>query len=415
MPHVCFLNRVYPPVSGATGALLAELTPALVNRGWRVTVLTGPAENAPDSEVTDDGVHVERVGALSFTRENTWRRGLAYLSLFPAFVTRALRIPSPDVIVTKTDPPMLKVLGPLLTRLTDAHAIHWAQDLYPEVAEGVGVIAEKGLLARMMRLLSTAALKGHDHIITVGRCMQERLVQDRGLPADRVTVLPNWPPSAVTPIAHVDNPFRTEHDLDNRFVVMYSGNMGLPHPFDAVLDAAAQLEDAAPEVLFLFVGEGPRKPDLRNQVDRRDLSNVRFLPFQPRERLAESLSAADLHLVTMQRELDGLVVPSKLYGALGAGRPALFLGPPNSEAARLIEDHDCGTVLPHPSGRKLAQAIERWHAQPDRWQSACGRARNAVDSARLDAINQFDVLLRAKTQNLPSNVPDERALDAHSQ
>jgi len=395
MPHVCFLNRVYPPASGATGALLAELTPTLVDRGWRVTVLTGPAEEAPTSEVTDAGVHVERIPALSFTRESTVRRGLAYASLFPAFLARGCRIPAPDVIVTKTDPPMLKVLGPILARLTGARAVHWAQDLYPEVAEGVGVIAENGLLARTMRGLSNWALRGHDHVVTVGRCMRERLVQDRGLDTERVSVVPNWPPAAVEPVPHDENPFRAEHDLDDRFVVMYSGNMGLAHPFDAILDAAARLQDERPEVLFLFVGEGPRKADLQAQVQRRGLSNVRFLPFQPRERLAQSLSAADLHLVTMQAALRGLVVPSKLYGALGVGRPVLFLGPSGSEAARVVRERDCGTVLPDPTGTILAEAIVDWHEAPDRWRAACARARDAVGGTRLAAVDQFDALLRA--------------------
>jgi glycosyltransferase involved in cell wall biosynthesis len=388
------VNRVYPPASGATGALLAELGPALVDRGWRVTVLTGPAEGAPVSESTGDGVHVERVGALSFTRESTWRRGLAYASLFPAFLVRALRIPAPDVFVTKTDPPMLKVLGPLLARLTGAQAVHWAQDLYPEVAAEVGVIANDGLPARALRRLSTAALRGHAHVVAVGRCMQERLTEDRGLAPDRVSVVPNWPPAAVDAVPHDDNPFRAEHDLDDRFVVMYSGNMGLAHPFDAVLDAAAALAAERPEVLFLLVGEGPRKADLRRQVRRRALSNVRFLPFQPRERLDQSLSAADLHLVTMRPELEGLVVPSKLYGALGAGRPVLFLGPPGSEAARVVEEHDCGDVLPTPSGGALADAIRNWHEAPDRWAAAAERARAAVADARTDAVEQFDALLR---------------------
>jgi glycosyltransferase involved in cell wall biosynthesis len=395
MPHVCFVNRVYPPAAGATGALLAELAPALVDRGWRVTVLTGPAEGAPRSELTGDGVHIERVGALPFTRESTWRRGLAYASLFPAFPAGALRIPAPDVIVTKTDPPMLKVLGPLLGRLTGARTVHWAQDLYPEVAEGVGVIAEHGVLAGVMRRLSQWALHGHDHVVAVGRCMRDRLVEDRGLAPERVTVSPNWPPSAVRPVPHDENSFRGEHDLDDRFVVMYSGNMGLAHPFDAVLDAAARLQEEHPEVVVLFVGEGPRKADLQRQVDRRGLDNVRFLPFQPRERLAESLSAADLHLVTMQDALEGLVVPSKLYGALGAGRPALFLGPSGSEAARVVEEHDCGTVLPNPEGEGLADAITNWHGAPDRWAAACERAHAAVADGFADAVDQFDNLLRA--------------------
>jgi len=410
MPHVCFLNRVYPPASGATGALLSELTPALVDYGWRVTVLTGPAEGAPASEITGEGVHIERIPALSFTRESTLRRGLAYASLFPAFLARGLRIPSPDVVVTKTDPPMLKVLGPLLARLRGARAVHWAQDLYPEVAEGVGAIAENGLLARTMRGLSTWALRGHDHVVTVGRCMRERIVGERGLPAEHVSVVPNWPPSAVESVPHDENPFRAEHDLDDRFVVMYSGNMGLAHPFDAVLDAADRVQqDDRDEVLLLFVGEGPRKAALQEQVERRGLSNVRFLPFQPRERLAESLSAADLHLVTMQPELEGLVVPSKLYGALGAGRPVLFLGPPGSEAARVIAETDCGTVLPSPSGAGLADAIRDWHGASERWAAASERACAAVADGFSDAVEQFDALLNGTVEGATGRRTERRS------
>jgi len=395
MPHVAFLNRVYPPASGATGALLSELAPALVERGWRVTVVTGPAEGAPASEVTDRGVHVERVSGLSFARGNRIWRTLSYGSLFPALFARTLQLPSPDVIVTKTDPPMLKVLGPLLGRLTGAQVVHWAQDLYPEVAEGVGVIPEGGLLAKGLRRLSTRALQGHDHVVTVGRYMRDRLVTDRGLASSAVSTIPNWPPSVVAPVAHEENPFQVEHDLEDRFVIMYSGNMGLAHPFGVVLDAAATLQDTVPEACFLFVGEGPRKGPLKREVRRRGLSNVRFLPFQPREQLDRSLSAADLHLVTMQEELSGLVVPSKLYGALGVGRPVLFLGPEDSEAARMVEAHDCGSVHPSPSGRALAKTIQDWHRVPTRWAGACERARRAVDDARAEATRRFDNLLWA--------------------
>lgn len=392
MPHVAFLNRVYPPASGATGALLSELAPALVGRGWRVTVVTGPADGAPASEVTDQNVRVERVQGLSFSRGNKLRRALAYGSLFPALFARTLQLPSPDVIVTKTDPPMLKVLGPLLGRLTGARVVHWAQDLYPEVAEGVGVIPEGGALAQGLRRLSTWALRGHDHVVTVGRHMRERLVQGRGLRGNAVSKIPNWPPAVVAPVAHEKNPFQAKHDLEDRFVIMYSGNMGLAHPFGVLLDAAARLQETVPEACILFVGNGPRKAPLQQEVGRRGLSNVRFLPFQPREHLDRSLSAADLHLVTMQNKLSGLVVPSKLYGALGAGRPVLFLGPEDSEAARMVEAHDCGTVHPDPSARALARTIEGWHQVPDRWTAACQRARGAVDEARAKAVRRFDTL-----------------------
>jgi glycosyltransferase involved in cell wall biosynthesis len=393
MPHVAFVNRVYPPAGGATGAMLSEMAEALVENGWEVTVVTGPAD-APSSEGTEDGVRVERVGGASFTRDSTWRRAWAYVSLYPAFLARLLSIPSPDVIVTKTDPPMLKVLGPIVGALTGAKTVHWAQDLYPEIAEELGVISKGGALAGLMRRLSTWALRRHDHVAAVGRCMKERIA-GRGVDPASVSVVPNWPPASVRPIPHDDNPFRTEHDLGGRFVVMYSGNMGLAHPFDAVLDAAERLAATDPSVLVLFVGDGPRKSDLQAAVARRELDNVRFLPFQPYDRLAESLSAADVHLVTMEESASGLVVPSKIYGVMQAGRPAVFLGPPDSEAARLLRDHDCGTVLADASGADLADALRSWRERPDRCRRAGDRAHEAVTSQQQRSAAAFERILRA--------------------
>jgi glycosyltransferase involved in cell wall biosynthesis len=188
---------------------------------------------------------------------------------------------------------------------------------------------------------------------------------------------------------------------------MYSGNMGLAHPFDAVLDAAERLQETHEDVRFLFVGEGPRKADLQSQAKRRRLSNVSFLPFQPYEHLARSLSAADLHLVTMEPEAEGLVVPSKMYGALAAGRPALFLGPEKSEAARLVREQDCGAVLANPSGSSLTAAIQTWHEHPD-IESAGRRARSAVEDGFDRAVRTFDRILRSVAHG--ATAPPEHTL-----
>ena len=392
MPSVLFTNRVYPPASGATGAVLAEMAGALVERGWDVTVVTGPADGASDSEVTDAGVRVERVGALQFTRASTWKRALAYLSHYPAMLTRMLRLPRPDVVVTKTDPPLQLVLGALYHQIAGVPAVHWAQDLYPEIAEALGVIPEGGAFAGMLRKISTASLRQHNHIVAVGRCMKENIT-GRGIDARRVSVVPNWAPDTVSPVPHGENPFRAAQDLDGRFVVMYSGNMGLAHPFDAVLDAAAALEEERPDVQFVFVGEGPRKSDLQAQVRQRALGNVQFLPFQPYEELDQSLSAADLHLVTMEKEAEGLVVPSKMYGALAAGRPALFLGPEGSEAARIVRDAACGTVIPESSGTAIAEVIRRWQ-DDDQRNTAGERAHAAVADGFERAVGAFDQILQ---------------------
>jgi glycosyltransferase involved in cell wall biosynthesis len=392
---VLFLNRVYPPADGATGQLLADLAAELAKLGWQVTVVTSAAGGATPWSQTAQGVRVERVGTLAFSRASHLRRALSYLSLYPAFLWRALRLPRADVVVTLTDPPLLLLLGPVLKWLKGSLLVHWAQDVYPELAEELGVLRKGGWFANLSRRLSTVALRQHDRILVVGRCMKARLAQ-RGLEAKAMQVVPNWAPGGqIQSVEHATNPFRGEHGLAGRFVVMYSGNFGLAHPFDAVLDAARRLEATRPEILFLLAGGGPRRPWVEEQVERLRLGNVRFLPVQPLERLSQSLGAADVHLASMMERLAGLVVPSKVYGILAAGRPCIFLGPRSSEAARIIEDHECGSVLSLAEGESLARCLSAWASDRERGQRAGRRAAEAAKCFSLAAaVHAFDETLR---------------------
>lgn len=389
---VLFINRVYPPVGGATGAILAELASDLVADGWRVGVVTGSAPEEPTYTVTESGVHVHRVWSVPFSRQHHLQRMGAYLALYPMLLARALRLDDYDVVVTKTDPPLQLALGPLIQALTGCTLVHWAQDLYPEIAEAVGVIEPGGWLADALRRLSTWALRRHDHVFVVGRCMRARMIS-RGVEADRISVMPNWPPDSVTPVPHTNNPFRTQHGMDSKFVVMYSGNMGLAHTFAPIVEAADQLRDRE-DIVFVLVGDGPRRSELESCVRERKLENMRFLPFQSEDQLAESLSAGDVHLVTMREGTEGLVVPSKTYGVMAAGRPCVFLGAAESEAARLVGAHDCGTVLPNPTGAQLAEVILRWKRDPARRKAAERRAADAVAGARARAVRQFQEVIR---------------------
>jgi colanic acid biosynthesis glycosyl transferase WcaI len=386
------LNRVYPPAEGATGHLIRELATALCREGWHVTVVTGPAPGSPGSEMMD-GVRVERAGAFAFSEGNHWRRLGCYLALYPALLWRALRLPAADVVITMTDPPLLLLLGPLLKRLKGARLLHWSQDIYPEIAEELGVIAKDKLLARLCRTASTRALLSHDRIVAIGRCMKKRLLQ-RGVPGDRLEVIPNWAPP-FHPIDHADNPFRSRHHLAGRFVVMYSGHFGLAHSFSAMIDAAELLQISHPRILFLFIGTGPRLAEIKDHPTTRRLANVRFLPAQTPETLAESLGAADLHLASLQPSLCGLAVPSKIYGILAVGRPCLFLGSREREGARLIEDYHCGSVIDPPSGAALAATVLEWATDSARRAEAGRAARVAAqDFSLTQAVSTFGVVLR---------------------
>jgi colanic acid biosynthesis glycosyl transferase WcaI len=423
MSSILFINRVYPPAEGATGQLLAELAEALAQRGHSVTVVASQAGmNGPTPR--SGGVRIERVGGLPFTRASHFRRALSYLSLYPAMLWRALRLPRHDVVITLTDPPLLLLLGPLLKWSKGSKLIHWAQDLYPELAEEMAILEKDGLIARTLRGLSTWALRRGERIVAVGQCMKTRLRQ-RGLPPQSVAVIPNWGNlgngecrvtnvesadrrtgndecriatgefAQPTPEARSSKRFQQEHGVDDHFVVMYSGNLGLAHPFEAILDAAERLQLTLPHVVILFVGAGPRLAWVQEQVERRRLENVRFLLFQPKERLAESLAAADLHLASMRQELCGLVVPSKVYGVLAAGRPCVFLGPKESEAAQTILQHGCGSVLSNATGARLAACIGQWAKSPRLLQEARQRAMAISGEVGLvSAVNLFEALLK---------------------
>lgn len=339
---ILFINRVYPPARGATGQLLAELAAELARAGWQVMIARA------------DGI----------SRSNSyWRRAANYLGAYIVLAWRALRLPRADVVVTMTDPPLQIVLGAAISVLRGSKHVHWAQDIYPELAEKLGVIKEGGLLARILRGISTAAMKRCASAVAIGDCMKQQLLR-RGISADKITVIPNWAPRFVAATAGEISAFRKEHGLDQHFAVMYSGNIGLAHCFDAILDAAECLQRTDPNIVFVVVGDGPRADTLRQDVTARRLRSFRFIPSQPLDRLGVSLAAGDLHLASMKEELLGLVVPSKVYGPLAAGRPCFFVGPAESEAARVISRCGGGEVFDSLDSAKLADSIRTWANDP---------------------------------------------------
>lgn len=387
MPSILFINRVYPPEIGATGRVLEHIARGFASAGWDVSVLTTAGDHSEAGSALQDGVKVLRI-AIPFSKKSLIARALGYALMIPSLLLRAMLLPRADVVVTKTDPPMLLIIGPVLKLLKGSRTMHWAQDLYPEVAEEVGVFPKGGFVARMLRKISILSMGNHDLTLAVGRCMQERL-RLREIPPEKILVVPNaGVEQEIVPVAHEKNAFRKAHGMDGKFVVMYSGNMGRAHDFDTVLDAARELQDQGEDsILFFFVGSGPGEPSLRQGVERCGLKNVRFLPSQSSESLSESLGAGDLHLVTMKPEMSGLVVPSKFYGVMAAGRPCLFLGPRDSEVACVIREAGVGRLIQPGEGSVLAKAILKYRAAPEMIQEEGARAASLLQGS--DAVEEM--------------------------
>ncbi|WP_245986186.1 glycosyltransferase family 4 protein [Azospirillum thermophilum] len=367
------VNRVFPPERGATGRCLADLAGRLAAAGWQVTVL----RDGRAGEGTAGGVTVAETGVA--LPAGGPPRARSYLDSLRRLVVRGLRLPRHDVVVTMTDPPLLALAGPLLAARHGAAAIHWCQDLYPELLPVLGIRPPVPLM-RLMQGAAARAMARHDRILAIGHCMARRIAA-LGVAEERITVLPNWPDPRIRPVPRQVDRFRAEHGLQGRFVVAYSGNLGLAHPIAGILEAAERLATEAPEVLVLVIGEGRRHAGLTAAAAVRRLGNLRTLPLQPGERLAESLSAADLHLAAMEPDACGLLVPSKVAGALAAGRPCLFLGPAGSDAARLVAG--CGAVLDPADGAALARMIRDYAGDPAR--CAAEGAAAAIRAAGWDA------------------------------
>jgi glycosyltransferase involved in cell wall biosynthesis len=396
MSSILFINRVYPPDSGATGRVLEHSARGFANAGWDVTILATATFREEVGEEVRGRIRIVRVGIL-FSKKNLIARALGYALMIPALLLKALRLPRHDVVVTKTDPPMLAVIGPIIKGVKGSRLIHWAQDLYPEVAEECGVLTKGGFMAGILRRLSTWGIQRHDLTLAVGYCMADRLIA-RGIREESIRVVPNAGIEGdIEPVQHGASAFREAHGIGDEFVIMYSGNMGRAHDFATVLGAARRLQERREQkILFLFVGEGPEEQMVRRAVSEQKLENVRFLQTQPSKLLSESLGTGDLHLVTMKEGMEGLVVPSKFYGVMAAARPTIFVGPNDSEVARMIHGHGIGQVIAPGEDASLAEAILRYRAEPDLVKGEGNKARVALRD-----LDLLPLILKEVMQILP--------------
>src|SRR5437667_281232 len=339
--NICFFNRSYWPDQAATGQLLTDLAEDLVDRhGCGVTVVAGCPLHAtrrsspmlwPVERETRHGVTILRSNGTRFGPGRFSRRVANYLSYFASASLASLAVGRPDIVVSLTDPPIVEV----------AALIENFQNRTVDRA-----------LERVNRYL----LREADAVVALGERMRRRLVEEKGADPPRVDVIHNWADcEAIVPGAR-DNGFSRAHGLDDRFVVMHSGNVGLSQNLDVAIEAAARLQSRE-RLVLVVVGNGARRAALERDVARRGLSNVRFLPYVPKELLHESFATADAFLVSLKPGLEGYIVPSKLYGILAAGRPFVAAVDPSCEVATIATEHSCGVVAPPGDPDALASAI----------------------------------------------------------
>lgn len=392
-PRLLVMNQYYWPGVEATAHLLSQLCESLAG-DFEIRVVTGMlfGVESPTGRSVRNGVEVIRVRSTAFDRSRLLPRAINYVTYLVQSARHALAGPRPDVVFCMTDPPILADVALVVARRFRAPLVVVSQDVFPEVAVELKRIENRALVA-FLRFLIGFYLRRADRVVAIGETMRRRLEQ-KGAAHDRIVVIPNWvETSEILPQPH-DNPWAREQGLTDRFVVMHSGNIGHAQDLESLVRAATFLRDLD-RLTVIIIGTGARHASLKELAERLEPEQIVFLPYQPREALSQSLSAADVHVVGLARGLAGYVVPSRLYGILSAGRPVIVAADAESETAHVVRAVGCGVVVPPGRPELLAETIRSAYEGRLDLAAMGERARDYVvaEADRRVAVERYRALL----------------------
>ncbi len=373
-----FITQVYVPDPAAVGQHLADAAEELAKRGHRVVVYTSrqgyddPAIQYPRRELLR-GVDVRRIPFSSFGKSSIAVRVAGGLAFVAQAALRGLMIAGLDAVVVSTSPPMASLGAIVIGALRRVRVKYWVMDVNPDQAVALGQARPESFSVKAFDWLNGKILSRADDVIVLDRFMAKR-INAKVETGSRLSILPPWPaedPEEIVP--HEGNPFRAEHVPAGRTVVMYSGNHGPSNPLRTLLQAAERVADE-PRLLFMFIGGGVGK----REVDEMKLSSIVSLPYQPQSQLHHSLSAADVHVVTVGDLIPGIVHPSKVYGAMAVGRPILLIGPDENHVADILDGRNIGWHVQHGDVNEAERVLREIAAMPAPEIEAMGRRAREV-------------------------------------
>jgi len=370
--RILLLNMYYPPDTSATAKMAATVVEALSVR-HDITVLCGrpsynPSERRPwrpwQTEVAGRA-RILRVGSTDYPRFEMKRRVLNYLSYVALAIPRALFLPC-DVVLAMTDPPFQGIMGAIVALLKRKPYVYNLRDMYPDMALG-GAIVEPGLLVRIWEGLHRWALRRSSRVIVLGEDMRTRIIA-KGVDPAGIAIVRDGADALDAAQPSVDDEIIRTIRSDFKFVLLHAGNLGFYGAWETLITAIRNLEPHG--VGLVFVGEGAQKAHVEGLA--KEAKNVRFLPFFPASKIPSVLAAPDAHVITVKRGLEGVVVPSKMYGILAAGKPIVAVAPDATDAVSL--------------GAKFGFAVS---ADPDSPEQVAAVIRSLVrDGAKVESMGR---------------------------
>jgi glycosyltransferase involved in cell wall biosynthesis len=367
---ILYVSQYYAPEMGAPAARVAELAQHWVKEGHDVTVLTG-FPNHPTGVVPHEyrskfrrlifreelnGVKVVRSWLLPFPNRKAYERMLNYSSFCVSAATAGMFLDRPDALIATSPQLLVGLAGCWLAKVKRVPFIFEVRDLWPESLAAVGVGGDRSLLNRSLGKIAGFLYKHADHVVVVAPAFVHHLVRNWNVPEDKISVVENGVEAELFAPRDAST-LRRQLNLQDKFVVGYVGTMGIAHGLDTVLQAAAELIQKSPEVVFLMVGEGADKERIASLAQQRGLTNIVWIAQQRRERMPELISAADVCLVSLKKtELFKTVIPTKMLEFMSCARPVIVAV--DGQAREIVENAKAGVFVEPENASALVAAVQ---------------------------------------------------------
>jgi glycosyltransferase involved in cell wall biosynthesis len=404
---ITLLTEYFYPEEASTAQLLTSLATGLQGR-FDVSVITGqPNYHSGDEEAsvspreTHKGVSIERLPATRLDKDTLFFRVINWITFCLLVFLRLVRSRGKDeVVLVLSNPPVLPFAVWAAKRIRGFSYAYLIYDMYPDFPVALNMVSANNPIVKIWERAMRMVYRDADRIVVLGDSMKRRLTskmsRDLSFSPDKIEVIPNWEDGDfIKPVPKAENSFAQKQGLLDSFTLLYSGNIGRFHELRTAIDAIRLLEDRGrDDIQFVVIGEGARKQEHRHYVQRHRIENVHFFPFQPLDRLPETLTACDASLVGIIPEVEGLCVSSKLYSALAAGRPILAVVGEDDEVSRVVIEEECGAhVRPGDAGH-AAETLASWADQPDAAATLGRRARTAFETkyTRSQAVKAYERL-----------------------
>ncbi len=382
--RLLIISQVYVPDPAAVGQCMADAASELVSRGCDVTVFTSRSGYADSSQKfpareTLDGVDVVRLPFSSFGKATILHRVVGQMSFLLQVILRGWFSGRLSAIVVSTSPPMAAFAAIAIGVVKRVPIKYWVMDLNPDQVVAMRKMKASSLPVKMLDWLNRRILGAARDVVVLDRFMAERIENKRAI-GDKIRIIPPWPlEGELADVPRDENPFVKEHNLDGKFVVMYSGNHALTSPVDTLVEAALRLRDH-PTLHFMFIGAGYGKVVVDKAIADHRPPNMVSLPYQPLDQIKYSLSAADVHVVSLVAESVGITHPCKVYGAMALGRPILYLGPSPSHISEILDQENIGWQVAHGEVDKTVELLEQMATQPKQQLESMGTlARQRIE------------------------------------